>query len=416
MFLNFKVTSKPGTTGYYQPSPNLRQRGRNGFYGVLSLVFSLLVGFGSQAQAANPYGLVKWSANKYKVGEQEGSVFLQVKRTDGGVGGLTVKYGTQSHTAKPGTDYEATEGTLTWVNNDQSTKLIEITIHDDNEHEETEQFNVVLLDAMGHPNSADLQQKSAKVEITDDDEERNVSPIPEATKKVAIFKTLLPIPKPMCLSCPILFKFKFRILGGPVVVTSTRSLAEGRAEERSAPFTNFDPASQAFLVGLQNGLAPFGLNEVEVEVTETGTYFKIPIYYDEGGMVDGWYQAIMGEPTPATEAQEGMFITPDGLAQLFYSDGENNYWKAILYPMLTTEIVSAVEDAFPGAQLAQEEGVVSLAVDGNTYYFNPSYFVKVSGWDTAPLDVTYVYDEEGETVKYMVVSGQGREQLIDAAN
>ncbi len=411
MFLNFKVTSKSEPAGYHQPSPNLQKLGRSSFYGVLSLVFALLVGFGSQAHAANPYGLVKWSKNKYKVNEQEGTVFLQAMRVDGGLGDLTVKYGTQAQTAKPGFDYEAAEGTLTWGNGDQSTKLVGIIIKDDNQHEDTEKFNVVLFDEMGNSSSADLG-KAAQVEIKDNDKDRSAPPVPEATKKVSVFKNTV-VAKQSCSFCPVLFKFTYRIGWN---VLRPRSLAGERAEERGALFNNFDPASQAFLVGLQNGLAPFGLNEVEVVVTEDGTYFQIPVYYNEDGMVEGWYQATVGAPTLATQEQEGMFVTPDGFAYVFYADEEGHYWQATLYPMLSAEIASAVQDAFPSAELTQDEGIVSFTLDGDTYDFDPGYFVKISGWDVDPFNVNYVYDEETGAVKYMMVSGQGREQLISAAN
>eukprot|EP01064_Diplonema_japonicum_P038184 TRINITY_DN915_c1_g2_i1.p1 TRINITY_DN915_c1_g2~~TRINITY_DN915_c1_g2_i1.p1 ORF type:complete len:919 (+),score=209.49 TRINITY_DN915_c1_g2_i1:70-2826(+) len=115
----------------------------------------------------NSGGTLQWSSASYSVLENEGTVRLTIKRTNGSDEAVTVRYHTVDGTAKAGVRYEATSGHLV-MEQGEVTKMVEIPIIDDKQYQIDEHFHVVLDDTGG---GAELGQLTrAEVTIIDDDQ------------------------------------------------------------------------------------------------------------------------------------------------------------------------------------------------------------------------------------------------------
>ena len=74
------------------------------------------------------YGAASISSSVYVVDESVGFVTIPVRRISGSQGSLSVDYATLDGTAKSGSNYTATSGTLTWTDGDSSDQNVPITI------------------------------------------------------------------------------------------------------------------------------------------------------------------------------------------------------------------------------------------------------------------------------------------------
>jgi hypothetical protein len=114
--------------------------------------------------ASGPLAL---SSNAYTVGEADGTVTINVKRSGGSLGGpVTVDFATSDGSATAGSDYAATSGTLTFGPG-QTGKSFSVPVMSDSAHEGNEIFQVTLSNAGGGASIA--APTVATVTITDDD-------------------------------------------------------------------------------------------------------------------------------------------------------------------------------------------------------------------------------------------------------
>jgi hypothetical protein len=407
MHLNFKIKSKPVNHYHYLISPSQQRLSKKGFYGSLSLLFALTMGLGAPVHAENPYGVIEWDKPNYKVDESAGKVYLVANRLEGSNGEVKVRYGTRSQTAKAGMnadyDYQAASGELTWGPGDKTSRLVEINIFDDDEDEEDEYFQVVLLDPIGNPMTGEgTLGKITKVTIQDNDAPPPTAAPPTQEKLVAFMPILVKA------SLTSVIKFRF---GMPTVFrTKSANFAEARGFDGG--MVNFDEASQAFLVGLQNGLAQLNLPELQVSVTEAGAILTVPIYNAQGDL-EGEYHAMAGEPVATSETEAGIFTTDSGLAYLIYQNDDGNYLRANLYATLAPEILTALQANFPDAQITQEEEVVTLKLDKyESYRFIANHFVNSGGLDTDPLTTQLIDADNDGMANYAVLSAAGKEQFV----
>ncbi len=81
--------------------------------------------------------------------ENAGSVWVYVSRSNGTYGVSSVNYATANGTALAGSDYTATNGTLTWADGDAADKSIKVMILDDAVYETNETFTVRLSSVSG---------------------------------------------------------------------------------------------------------------------------------------------------------------------------------------------------------------------------------------------------------------------------
>ena len=106
------------------------------------------------------------SQASYAVGEDGGSVTIQITRTTGSSGEARINYSTSNGTATAGSDFTSASGTLVFAEGD-TTKTFNIPITNDSFDETDETFIVRLSDAIG---TSGLGEPSiASVIITDND-------------------------------------------------------------------------------------------------------------------------------------------------------------------------------------------------------------------------------------------------------
>lgn len=94
-------------------------------------------------------GTVTLAAATTNVQEAVGTLALNVSRTLGSKGAITVDYATTGGTAVSGTDFTATSGTLSWADGDTADKTISIPINDDAQPEGAETFTLTLSNPSG---------------------------------------------------------------------------------------------------------------------------------------------------------------------------------------------------------------------------------------------------------------------------
>uniref|UniRef100_A0A3Q3L3G6 Solute carrier family 8 member 4a n=1 Tax=Labrus bergylta TaxID=56723 RepID=A0A3Q3L3G6_9LABR len=88
-------------------------------------------------------GIFTFENNSTRVSESVGNMQVKVHRTSGARGKVAVPYHTVEGTAKAGEDYEEVSGKLEFQN-DETMKLLNVKIIDDEEYEKNKTFTVVL--------------------------------------------------------------------------------------------------------------------------------------------------------------------------------------------------------------------------------------------------------------------------------
>ncbi|MXR67675.1 hypothetical protein GNT65_03155 [Shewanella sp. JBTF-M18] len=127
-------------------------------YGTQAVPLSLTV-------EAKVFGSVGFKATGYEVSEADGSVTLVVERLGGVDGEVSVNYHGVNGSAAAGEDFNLTEGTLTWGDQDMSPKEIVVAIIADDKEEVTESFTLVLSSDDGQLVATD--KNIANVNIAD---------------------------------------------------------------------------------------------------------------------------------------------------------------------------------------------------------------------------------------------------------
>lgn len=123
-------------------------------------------------------GSLQFKGTSYSVAEGAGGIELEVSRTGGDAGAVSVAYNTVAGSAAAGEDFEAAGGTLSWGDHQSADKTVTVPIHDDAVAEGPETLSVVLAGPTG---GARLGTPSeARIEIQDDDLEP-FDCVPDAT-------------------------------------------------------------------------------------------------------------------------------------------------------------------------------------------------------------------------------------------
>src|SRR5262249_56267647 len=102
--------------------------------------------------------VVAFASANYSVAPSAGSVALTITRAGSASAPVTVHYSTLDDTAVAGTQYQATQGTLEWAENDSTPKTITVPVIDAASAGE-KSFHVVLVDpstevTVGNPGNA----------------------------------------------------------------------------------------------------------------------------------------------------------------------------------------------------------------------------------------------------------------------
>ncbi|XP_049896634.1 solute carrier family 8 member 4a isoform X3 [Epinephelus moara] len=88
-------------------------------------------------------GIFTFESNSTRVSESIGNMQVKVHRTSGARGKVAVPYHTVEGTAKAGEDYEEVSGKLEFQN-DETMKLLNVKVIDDEEYEKNKTFTIVL--------------------------------------------------------------------------------------------------------------------------------------------------------------------------------------------------------------------------------------------------------------------------------
>ncbi|KAM6970719.1 solute carrier family 8 member 4a [Aplochiton taeniatus] len=99
-------------------------------------------------------GIFTFESESMRVSESVGTMQVKVHRTSGARGKVALPYHTVEHTAKAGDDYEEVAGKLEFQN-DETMKLLDVKIIDDEEYEKNKIFTIVL----GEPILLEVGQK-----------------------------------------------------------------------------------------------------------------------------------------------------------------------------------------------------------------------------------------------------------------
>ena len=110
-------------------------------------------------------GALEMSESIYSVDEDAGAVTVQVNRTGGAAGSVSVNYATSNGAATAGSDYQSRSGTLTFADGETS-KTVNIPIINDGIAEPNQTFNFTLSNPTG---GATLGSGSSTIRILDDD-------------------------------------------------------------------------------------------------------------------------------------------------------------------------------------------------------------------------------------------------------
>lgn len=111
-------------------------------------------------------GVIALATSTVTVNESDGQATIDVVRTGGSIGQVTVDYDTELGTATAGSDYTSVAGTLTFAEG-ETVKTIVIPILDDSAAESIEQFGVTIDNVNG--GAVLLVPRTATVTIVDDE-------------------------------------------------------------------------------------------------------------------------------------------------------------------------------------------------------------------------------------------------------
>jgi plastocyanin len=127
-----------------------------------------------QPVAGGDPGQIALSANEYSESEDGGELVVQIVRSGGDDGEVSVDYATGNGSAAAGNDYVATSGTVVFADNEDGAKTVSVTILDDGTDENHETLSFALSSPGG---GATLGAPSvASLTILDDDTVAN--PVP----------------------------------------------------------------------------------------------------------------------------------------------------------------------------------------------------------------------------------------------
>jgi hypothetical protein len=123
--------------------------GTGNFYGIIEI-------------KRNP-GEISLEQSNFAVEEDSGSANIEVQRTDGTNGSVTIDYQTSDGSAQADTDYNAVDGTLTFAPGETS-QTIAVPIIEDGDVEQDESFNLIIDNVTGGANIID--PRTASITIT----------------------------------------------------------------------------------------------------------------------------------------------------------------------------------------------------------------------------------------------------------
>ncbi|MDM8557321.1 Calx-beta domain-containing protein [Candidatus Parabeggiatoa sp. HSG14] len=124
-------------------------------------------------------GELQFSASESSIDETEGTATILVERVEGNDTEVTVDYTMADGSALADSDYTSSSGTLTWLDKDERTKTINLSINDDPDFEGDETFTITLSNPTG--GTAESPAKlgaTSQITVTIVDDEAAPEPVP----------------------------------------------------------------------------------------------------------------------------------------------------------------------------------------------------------------------------------------------
>ncbi len=114
-----------------------------------------------QGSTATTPGALSYTVSNFSVSEAGGNATINVRRTGGDDGAVSVQYATANGSATAGSDYTTKTGTLSWPDNDDNNKSFTVAIANDTADEANETVQLSLSAptggaTLGSPSSATL--------------------------------------------------------------------------------------------------------------------------------------------------------------------------------------------------------------------------------------------------------------------
>jgi hypothetical protein len=116
--------------------------------GTPSSTVVTIQGAGAQPPPAS-HGTISMLFGAYSAVQSAGSMTITVIRTDGSEGAVGVRYSTTDGTAKAGTDYTATSGTLNWAGGDAASKTFKVPLSNKAAFSGSRTFSIALSAVTG---------------------------------------------------------------------------------------------------------------------------------------------------------------------------------------------------------------------------------------------------------------------------
>jgi plastocyanin len=113
-------------------------------------------------------GTLRFTLATYTVGEGGGAATITVQRVNGDDGAVSVQYSANEGSAKPGQDFTAVTGTLSWGNHDDSNRTFTVPIVNDTAAEANETVNLSIFSPTGGA-TVDASRGTATLVIQDND-------------------------------------------------------------------------------------------------------------------------------------------------------------------------------------------------------------------------------------------------------
>jgi plastocyanin len=121
-----------------------------------------------QGSGPSQPGTLRFTLATYSVGEGAGTAIVSAERINGDDGAVSVQYSANEGSAKPGQDFTAVTGTLSWGNHDDSNKTFTVPIINDTAAEGSETVNLSLFTPTGGA-TVDAGRGTATLVIQDND-------------------------------------------------------------------------------------------------------------------------------------------------------------------------------------------------------------------------------------------------------
>ena len=266
--------------------------------------------------AVSSSGALAWSATSYSVAQSAGTVTIMANRTGGSVGAVSVTYATADGTAKSGTDYTASSGTLKWADGDSSAKTFTVAVSHATPFTGTRGFTIALSGAsggasLGAPSTAAVTITGSGAVIGP-----GVIALSESTYSVGQTAGALTVTVTRTSGTVGAVSVAYATADGTAKAGTDYSATSGTLN-----WANGDASSKSFLVAVSNATAYSGTRSFTIALSSAAGGATL-------GSPNTATAAITGSLTPACSKTSSSFTTGNAYGGAVYGNYivNNNDW------------------------------------------------------------------------------------------